>query len=205
MPRGAGSGSQNGGGGGGRIAVYTQGLTGFNTANFAVTGGAGKITAAPARCIWATSTPRPYINPTCLISNPTDQQLYRPPGIWNVTGVGQTKTQTVNAGGTATYLLPYAISGFATDSFTITASAAAAGWTMRFFDTASGNDITAAITGNGWSVCPLAPDAQQNFYVQLLPSTTLTTGAVDTLTVTAVSVNDATRLDVAIPPRRSPV
>ena len=67
---------------------------------------------------------------------------------------------------------------------------------MPFFDTASGNDITAAITGNGWSVGPLAPDAQQNFYVQLLPSTTLTTGAVDTLTVTAVSVNDATRLDV---------
>lgn len=114
--------------------------------------------------------------------------------IYNPSGYNQSALQTVPAGTAATYDLKLQNDGNTTDSFVITAPAAPAGWDLKVFDAAAGGtDVTAAVTGAGWTVSDLPRYGEQAFRAEV---TSDGTGA-DTwdVVILATSVGDAAARD----------
>jgi len=131
-----------------------------------------------------------------LLIRTSSETSYTGGGIYNTTGANQTKSITTPAGTAASYLFHAQNNGTASDTFTITAPAGGSGWTVKYLDMDTGADITAAITGAGWSTVALAPGAIKGFWVQVTPATSVASGATKTLTVTATSLNAPTKQDV---------
>ena len=131
-----------------------------------------------------------------LLIRTSSETSYTGAGIFNSTGANQTKSLTTPVSTAASYLFHVQNDGTVSDTFTITASAAISGWTVKYLDMDTGADITAAITGKGWSTVALAPGAIKGFWVQVTPGKQVASGATLTLTVTAVSTHAATKVDV---------
>ena len=120
--------------------------------------------------------------------------------LFNTTGVGQTRDLTVAPNVAAVYYFHVQNAGNTGDTFTVKAPAGGSGWKLVYKDlTTTMVDITTAITSTtGWSSGPLVPNAYKFLVVQVAPDTTVTSGVIDTLTVTAVSNNDATKQDAVV-------
>ena len=88
--------------------------------------------------------------------------------------------------------------GTATDSFVLTASGAASGWTLKAFDTVTGASVITALTGSGWTVGPLAPGAGYSCNLYATAGTAVLPGVPMTLTCTAVSASDGSKKDVVL-------
>jgi uncharacterized membrane protein len=133
-----------------------------------------------------------------LICNPRDLiPIYVGDNVYNLTGAGQTKVQTVANGVTATYHLKLQNDGNVSDTFKVTGPPGSSGWTVRYYDAVSGgNDITAEVTGAGWTSGSLAPGASLEFRVEVTPGPTVRGGVVKHVFVTATSVGNPTRQDV---------
>ena len=123
--------------------------------------------------------------------------VYLGQGIINLDGTNQTRSQSVTSGGTAGYMVQVLNAGSSTDTFVLTASPAASGWTLKAFNTASGASIITALTGSGWTVGPLAPGAGISCNLYAVSGSTVTSGQSMTVTLLAVSLTDGTRKDVA--------
>jgi len=117
-------------------------------------------------------------------------------GVFNLTGTGQTKSQSIVSGTPATYIVRVQNTGTTTDAFTLTGTAGSTGWSVQYIDIYSGADITKAMTGAGWTSIALAPNAWLRYTIHITPSATLTAGSALTLTITATSKADATKQDV---------
>ena len=118
--------------------------------------------------------------------------------IFNLTGAGQTRSLTVKPNVTAIYYFHVMNNGNTTDVFSVKATGSSSGWKVVYNDlTSTLVDITNAITSaTCWSSGPLARGAYKFLRVLVTPDTTVTSGALNTLTVTAISQNDATKQDV---------
>ena len=129
----------------------------------------------------------------------TGDTAYIGGGIYNTTGVGQTRGLAVKPNVTAIYYFHVQNRGNATDIFTVTAPAGGSGWKVVYKDlTTTLNDITTAITSAaGWSSGPLAPNAYKFCRVEVTPDMTVVDNAVNTVTISAVSITDPTKQDVA--------
>jgi len=138
--------------------------------------------------------PPPIRQPDLLIRTPSEN-AYAGGGIYNLDGTGQTKSTWIAGGVAAVYFVRIQNAGNSTDSYLITAPSGGSGWKIDYYDLATGMALTTAITGTGWKTGPLAVGAKLGFYVQILPGIGLTPGAVNTLAITAVSVNDTTKKD----------
>ena len=119
-------------------------------------------------------------------------------GVFNTTGTGQTRGLTVATNVAAIYYFHVQNSGNTTDIFTVNAPAGGSGWKLVYKDlTTTMVDISTAITSTlGWSTGPLAPGGYKFFSVQVTPDNTVACSAVNTLTLSAVSTNDATKQDM---------
>ena len=120
-------------------------------------------------------------------------------GVYNLTGVGQTKSQAVANGATAIYIFRVWNAGQTTDAFTITVPAGLAGWKTQVIDRSNGADVTTHITSAaGLTTIPLAPGVSFGYTLYVTPNGTVAGSALNTQLITAVSVADNTRKDAAV-------
>jgi len=116
---------------------------------------------------------------------------------YSLDGTDQQQAQTIAKGKTSSYVLRIQNDGSSADSITVTSAGNASGWTVQFADAATGgNDLTAKITGTGWSTVLLAPGVYKDIWLRMTPASTLTTGGTVTITLTAKSTGDPTHMDV---------
>jgi subtilisin family serine protease len=112
------------------------------------------------------------------------------------TGHDQAVTQAVAPGTAAVYQLQVQNDGTTADSFTLTAPAGGNGWTVRYYNAASGGmDITSQITGAGWHTTMLTPGSRASVRVEIMPDAGLTAGATRDLLVTGRSAADTGKTD----------
>ncbi|MHB9132340.1 MAG: triple tyrosine motif-containing protein [Armatimonadota bacterium] len=108
----------------------------------------------------------------------------------------QTTGQTATQHAATTYLITIQNSGTDPDTFSITSTAEPTGWSTRYFDAATGgSEITAAVTGAGWSTAQLAVGESVVLRAEVTPDTRPVTGAVCFADVTAASQGDDTIFD----------
>lgn len=82
------------------------------------------------------------------------------------------------------------------DQFMLSASAPRPGWTTRFFDSVvGGEDITADVTGVGWTSPTLATGAAVELRVEVTLDHSVLHGVTQDVLLTATSVTDITRRD----------
>ncbi len=115
-------------------------------------------------------------------------------GIYNTDGSSQTKSQTVDNNVTATYEIKIENDGNVSDTFTVTGLAGGSGWTVTYYDAlAGGTDITAQVTGAGWSTGALASAASTEIRVEVTPDGTVAAGSSKDVLVTSTSAGDASQ------------
>jgi len=137
------------------------------------------------------------IAPDLVIANAAERDAgYRGYDVWNATGAQQTKSQGVVGGTTATYWLQVQNRTAVAERYTITSSAGAFGWTVAFFDAATGgNDVTAKALGTGWRTDPIPADGSQVFRLELTPEAGLSIGSAAMPAIRA-QADDNARFDV---------
>lgn len=139
--------------------------------------------------------------PDALIKNPTDTS-YAGNDIYNTTGTGQTKEQTLSSGETAVYYLKiqndYSDDEGNPDVINVRGTAGSSSWTVRYFDALTGGaDITTQVTGTGWSTGELNTGQFKEIRVEVTPDASLAEGTGYDVLLTAISTNDPARKDVA--------
>jgi parallel beta-helix repeat protein len=109
----------------------------------------------------------------------------------------QTKTQTVAAGGVATFQFQVKYSGNATDDLRVTGTAGGKGWTVKYFNTLSGaTDITTLVTQpGGWVVTGLNPGAAFEFRAEITPDSLAASGSYHDSLISVNSIADPARSD----------
>ena len=112
----------------------------------------------------------------------------------NATGSGQTLQQTIDAGTSATCYASVVNASNIADSFTLQGADnhTSGVWTVKYYDNDTQADVTASALAATLTV-PLAPGATKTYRVVV---TGMTTGTVDTVTVTGTSKGDNTKKDV---------
>lgn len=121
-------------------------------------------------------------------------------GIYNLTGAGQTKTQTVPPATTAINNLEVANAGNASDSIQIKGANGSSTCQVRYYDTANsgGTDITSQVTGSGWIIGSLASGGTRAFRVEVTPASTVAGSVAYSVKVTASSMGQPTAQDAAV-------
>ena len=77
--------------------------------------------------------------------------------VFNTNGASQAHSRTANPDSVAMYLARFYNDGNAADSFRITGRAGNSSWQVRYFDHATGADITADVTGRAGRHSPPLP------------------------------------------------
>lgn len=124
------------------------------------------------------------------------ETLYVGGGIYNTTGRDQTRNQQASRETPAVYQLKLRNDGSIADGFVVTGTGREEGWVVRYYDAMTGGaDITAQVTGGGWTVGPLAPADTREFRVEVSLEAGVTPTANHNLLVTARSLGDSTKAD----------
>ncbi|MGD9495441.1 MAG: S8 family serine peptidase [Armatimonadota bacterium] len=133
--------------------------------------------------------------PDAQVRAPADVS-YLGDGLYNSDGHSQTRAQATRPGAAAVYEIKVENDATADDSFTVTAALPPAGWQAVFFDALSGGaDITAQVTGAGWSTGALAAGAARELRLEVTPGTTVADNEEFVQLVTATSARDPARVD----------
>ena len=123
-----------------------------------------------------------------------DERLNTGNNIYTLDGVDQSKSQAVKPDETTTYIFSIQNDGSFDDSFTLTAPAGNGAWTVHYY-AASLGEITAQITGAGWSSGTLEPGAVRGFWATVTPNSAVLTGNTFPIAVQAVSTRDSAKKD----------
>jgi len=133
--------------------------------------------------------------PDNLIKN-SSESTYVGDNVYNNDGTGQTKSQSVKAGRSATFLVLIQNDGAATDSFIVQGGGGSAGFTVKYFTGASGGaDITSAVTSGTYSASNLAPAANQVIRAVVTVARGTAVGAANDSLVTSTSAADNSKRD----------
>jgi len=131
-------------------------------------------------------------------------------GIINTSADKQEEIQQVAPGGGATFLIKIQCSNYAsTDTLKVSTSAwnkfASNGWSGKFFDSAAGgNDITAAITGGGWSPPSVSDTVTLRAQVSVPAAAKGPYSASFVLTSSLGSASDAVKATINLPAPPTP-
>jgi len=112
-------------------------------------------------------------------------------GIFNLDGTNQTKSQSVSANTSATYIVQVSNAGNTADAFNITLPGGGSGWTVKYTDLQSGN----AITTPSWATSSIAPGVSKGFRVLVTPNTSVFPTMSYILLFGVVSATDSTKHD----------
>ena len=88
--------------------------------------------------------------------------------VYNLTGSGQSRSQTVQPGASAVYIFRVQNDGNSVDAFTLTGTGASSGWSVAYA-AVGGGDITAQVAGSGWSTGDLARGAYADVQLTVTP------------------------------------
>jgi hypothetical protein len=84
-----------------------------------------------------------------------------------------------------------------TEQFRVGGPAGSAGWTIKYFNAATGGtEITASVTKGGWLTPPLARGATREVRVEVTPGSTVAASATRDVLVKVRSFADLSKLDV---------
>ena len=111
--------------------------------------------------------------------------------IFNLDGTTQTLSQWANAGSTATCYITLRNAGNTADSYTVRGSDSG-GFTLQYFDSSTGANVTASATSGQLTVALLSGQSK-NYRVVTLGTVQ---GATDVVTLVATSKTDGTKQDV---------
>jgi len=114
---------------------------------------------------------------------------------YNTTGSDQSYEQTVAPGATATYHARFYNDGNLAQSLRITGTPGNSKWTVKYLDYSTGADITAAVTGAGWTTASLSPGGAWRVKVLVTPGASVGPGGVLPWLLTGTSTVDATKKD----------
>ncbi|MHB0998264.1 MAG: DUF7948 domain-containing protein [Armatimonadota bacterium] len=116
--------------------------------------------------------------------------------IYSTDGSNQTKTLNASTNQKVNYGFRVQNDGNIADSFKITGLGGGDGWTVKYCDLTTNADVTAQVTGSGWTSGSLAPGTTNGVYVFVTPDSTVPAGSEKILVITAVSQSDALTKDV---------
>jgi hypothetical protein len=118
--------------------------------------------------------------------------------IYNLTGVGQTKSQTIAPNNTAIYHVKIENDGNGQDGFTVISQIPSdLGWDVQYFDALTGgNNITAQVTSTGWGTGGLNPGQSREIRIEVTPDVTVPSGSSLHSYLMSTSQNDGTKKDV---------
>ena len=131
-----------------------------------------------------------------LLIRTSAETSYTGDNVYNATGAGQTKAQSVVAGQTATYYCRIQNDGNITESFTVTGLPGGSGWAVGYVNYATNGSITAAVTGAGWTTGAIAPGQNVVVVIRVVPSSAAPAGTSKEVWLQATSKQNAARLDV---------
>ncbi len=168
----------------GMLAKSTAGAPRTDTASFVIT-----ALAAPVA---------PVSQPDAAI-HALGQDELRGEHVYN-DDTEQTVTMLTSRNAPAVYEIVVRNNGNIAESFTLTATAGDADWTVKYFNNLrGGDDITAAITGAaGWTTRELQPLGIVLLRVEVTPSTDVPWNTKFPVAVTAVSTKDGAKADSVI-------
>ena len=133
--------------------------------------------------------------PDNLIKN-SSESAYLGDNVYNADGAGQTKTQSVKAGRSATFDFMIQNDGSATDSFTVRGSGGSTGFTVKYYvGVSGGTDITTAVTGGTHALNNLAPGASQVIRAVVTVARGVTVNTVKDCLLVSTSSADASKRD----------
>ncbi len=158
-----------------------------HTARFRVTalGGDGTLTDTSDAPCRVTGVGRPD-----LLVRTADEREFTGMGL--AQAEAPRTTLTVPPASPALFFVKVLHAGAGVDTLTLRAAGGAPGWQVRLFDAVTGgNDITAAMLGEGWTLARLAPGAGQDLRLECTPAATLPGGASLEVRLTAHSATDA--------------
>ncbi len=141
---------------------------------------------------------KPFYQPDMAVRR-TEDVRFTGENLVNNNGAGQQKTLEVEPGEKATFILKIINLGNLPDSFVVRGPSGGAGWEVHYYDAIYGaNEITAAVTGTGWTNAPVAAGNAFEFKVDVTGSANIPAGTIKDLLVMAMSSNDGTKLDATI-------
>ena len=155
-------------------------------------------TLDPLRMDLAKTTTSVYIpyQPDLQVRTSTESS-YVGDDVYNLTGVGQTKTQSVEVNHTATYYCRVQNDGSLATSYNVTGTAGSTGYAVGYVDYATNAVITNAVTGTGWSTGVISPGQYVVVVIRVVPSSSATAGSWKDVWLQAQSSLDAQRIDAA--------
>ncbi|MCK5578512.1 MAG: DUF11 domain-containing protein, partial [Planctomycetes bacterium] len=121
--------------------------------------------------------------------------VYTGDGTYNQTGAGQSKGQTAANNIEVTYYIKIENDGNSPDTISVSGTAGGAGWTVTYYDDSTQTNITANVTGNGWT---FNPNPGENEIIKLLvsPDNSLTAGDELDIYVSGTSQNSPAQKDI---------
>ncbi len=161
---------------------------------------AGTNDPAGVDAVLASATTALPFRPDLLIrmAGESDTQLVGG-NIYNVTGQNQRKTRAIPLAGTTSFVIAVQNDSNRADRFRLRGLAGQAGWSLRYFDAASGgSEITVAITGSGWLSRLLAAGESAQVRLEVVAGATVPVGAGANVRILAASVGDPNRQDVVL-------
>lgn len=139
-------------------------------------------------------TDYPVIYRPDVTVRPSTVATYSGFGIYNLDGTGQTVGQSTTLNTLVTYYVSVRNYGNVPDTYTITGTAAPAGWTVIYKNGAT--VITGDVTTSGWITPVINPAGTLLIAVYVTPGSTATPGVGATQTITMTSIGDPTKQDV---------
>ena len=136
--------------------------------------------------------------PDNQIKNSSDS-AYIGDNIYNASGTGQLKSQTIRAGKSATFHILVQNDGSAADSFTVRGDGNSTGFTVKYYTGLSGGtDITTAVTAGSYKVNNLAASGSATLRVVVTAARNVTANTTKDCLVTATSAGDTSRQDAVL-------
>ena len=139
--------------------------------------------------------PPPTRQPDNLIKT-SSESTYLGDNVYNTDGTGQTKSQSVKAGRSATFNVMIQNDGSAADSIIVQGNGNSTGFTVKYYTgNSGGTDITAAVTAGTYMASNLGPGANQLIRAVVTVARGTACGAVKDCLVTSTSVGDNLKRD----------
>jgi len=137
----------------------------------------------------------------CIVDYQVDSEIhdgvsYIGDEIRNVTGDGQSHAYSIAAGRTATHNARLYNEGNATQRLGLTDGGDDARWIVEYVDVATGQDITADLTGTGCFTPAMAPGQYRRIRLRATPGPGVAAGESLTLLIRGRSSLDMARIDV---------
>ena len=177
----------------GEWAAYVSGLvTDEITATSTDSNGNTSEFATQAQTVNAGDT---EYRPDGIIGNLSSGSDYIGEGTFNVSATGQTKTQGLSVGQTATYYVKIKNAGNASDTISVLGTGNSTGWTIAYYDAkTAGTDITSQVTGGtGWLTSLTSGETKE---IRTTVHSTTDTPSTKEVFVTSVSSSNTNKKDV---------